>query len=88
LIEIGEKCLRSLDQEPGGAMCLLYSYRVDDRSLETLIRTKHGGAIVEFLSDHQLYSKQLSEVFGIPTPEIKIIQKDRGCTSSNNPVPG
>jgi predicted XRE-type DNA-binding protein len=69
-------------------MCLLYSYRIDDKSLETLIRTRHGSAIVEFLSDHQLYTKQLSEVFGVPAPEINITQQEPGSASSNNPVPG
>jgi hypothetical protein len=69
-------------------MCILYQYRVLDESFETLLRARHGSAIIEFVSDHQLQSQQLCIIFGVSTDSIKVVQQDPGSASSNNAVPG
>jgi hypothetical protein len=88
MIQIAEKCLRSLDEEPGGAMCILYRYRVSDEHFGKLLRIRHGSAVIEFMSDHQLQPQQLSIIFGVSPDSIKVIQQEPGSASADNAVPG
>jgi len=88
MIQITEKCLRSLDQEPGGSLCIQYRYRVEDRSLEELLKLKGGNAIIEFMSDHRLLTKKLAEVLGVDNNRIQIQSEQYPGSSQKNPVPG
>lgn len=72
MIYISEKCQRSLDQEPGGPMCVQYSYRVSENSIDELLKLKGGTIIIEMLSDDKINEKQISEILGVEQKRITI----------------
>lgn len=75
MVHITEKCLRSLDQEPGGPLCVMYSYRAFDSNTKSQLMLKDGIAVIEMVSDHRLDSSRISEIFGIEQDQISI-EKD------------
>jgi hypothetical protein len=73
MVQIIEKCLSSLDQEPGGSLCIKYRYRVQDNSLEELLKLTSGNAVIEYMSDHKLLTKNYAEILGIDFNRVHII---------------
>lgn len=89
MVYITEKCLRSLNQEPGGAVCVMYRYRTVDSSTQSLLQLKNGIAIIEMVSDQRLNPGQIAEIFGIDRNQITIEREDEfPDAAKNNPVPG
>lgn len=89
MMYITEKCLRSLNQEPGGAVCVMYRYRTVDSSTQSLLQLKDGITVIEMVSDQRLNSRQIAEIFGIDSDQITIRREgEHPDTAKNNPVPG
>lgn len=90
MIIISQTCTGSLDQEPGGAMCIQYQYRVSQGSKFQLLRFKGGTAIIEVISNNELKGKQVSELLGLDQNQIQIVKSSNSSenASSENPVPG
>lgn len=88
MIHIIEKCMHSLDQEPGGPLCVQFKYRVAQSSLPNMLKLKNGKAAVELLSDNRLEKKQIAEFFGIDIDQFSIQSDQWPPASTDNPVPG
>lgn len=89
MVHVLEKCLRSLNQEPGGSVCVMYSYRTLEKSTQSLLRLKDGIAVIEMLSDHRLNPAQIAKIYGIEPDLVTIDREDQFPDSAkNNPVPG
>lgn len=89
MIHISEKCLRSLNQEPGGSVCVMYRYRTMDKSTQTLLRLKDGIAVIEMVSDHRLNPAQIAKIYGTEPDLITIDREDQYPDSAkSSPVPG
>lgn len=90
MIIISQTCTGSLDQEPGGAMCIQYHYRVSQSSTIELLKLKGGTAIIEVISNNELKEKQVSELFSLDQKQIQIVKSSNSSenASSKNPVPG
>lgn len=89
MVHISEKCLRSLNQEPGGSVCVMYRYRTMDKSTQSLLRLKDGIAVIEMVSDHRLAPGQIAKIYGVEPDQIIIDREDQHPDSAkDSPVPG
>ncbi len=77
MVHISEKCLRSLNQEPGASVCVMYSYRTMDKSTQSLLRLKNGIAVIEMVSDHRLNCEQIARIYGLKPDQIVIDTEDQ-----------
>lgn len=86
---ITKTCLRTLDQEPGGAACIQYLYRIKESSIGDYLIAHAGEGIIEYISSRELNTSDLADIFHLEEQDVRVdVGRTTSGASSDNPVPG